>query len=756
MPFFQKAEQVYPFELKEEMNISLLFVQDFLKEDNMTLTIAGNSAYQIFLNGKLICYGPSRAAHHVYRVDNLRLEKLDDKNRLVILLAGYNCCSFDRVLEPPFLSAELSSDGAPFFWTGRDFSCYRFTSRLQKVSRFSYQRCFSESYVYHDSLQAFRYGEKVNYPRLKASALQEGRYLDKGVAFPNLAFEPFTPCESGIVACDPKKKVYEDRYMVTEYLKIFPKNTWEANPNDEISRLNYLKERGVSKDCREDSFLTFKHSGAKTGFISFKAKVIKKARVYVVFDEIDSTANLRDPVGIIFYRNTTQNIISYDLAEGDYDLLSFEPYTAQYIRFIVMDGEVEFSQAGMVLLENKEAQKVAFNLENKKIEAVLKAAKETLAQNSVDILTDCPSRERAGWLCDSYFSGRAEKLLTGQNRVERNFLENFADYSSNGDIPQGMLPMCYPGDFKDHTYIPNWAMFYVLELDSYLARNDDEALKEKSRQNIVNLLEFLKKYENENGLLENLESWVFVEWSKENDPESIKGVNFPSNMLYGAMLMAAGRLLNLPELIAKGRKVEQTVDKLSFDGKFYHDNAIRDKKGDLHVTDRIGETTQYYAFYFKAADKKKREKLFQILLTQFGPLRDSKKTYPSVYPSNVFIGDYLRLEIMKENGLFKEVEDETINYFYKMASLTGTLWEHDSSFASLNHGFTSYIFNLIFSSLTGIVYIDYLKKEISIKKIKANESFAFKLPLSNDFLEVNSNGKQIIFILPEEYKIIKV
>ena len=28
---------------------------------------------------------------------------------------------------------------------------------------------------------------------------------------------------------------------------------------------------------------------------------------------------------------------------------------------------------------------------------------------------DCPSRERAGWLCDSYFTAKTEYVLTGTN-----------------------------------------------------------------------------------------------------------------------------------------------------------------------------------------------------------------------------------------------------------------------------------------------------------------------------------------------------
>ena len=35
----------------------------------------------------------------------------------------------------------------------------------------------------------------------------------------------------------------------------------------------------------------------------------------------------------------------------------------------------------------------------------------TFAHNAVDLYSDCPSRERAGWLCDSYFSAKTEYCL---------------------------------------------------------------------------------------------------------------------------------------------------------------------------------------------------------------------------------------------------------------------------------------------------------------------------------------------------------
>ncbi|MEI7580140.1 MAG: hypothetical protein WCJ58_09020, partial [bacterium] len=74
------------------------------------------------------------------------------------------------------------------------------------------------------------------------------------------------------------------------------------------------------------------------------------------------------------------------------------------------------------------------------------------------------------------------------------------------------------------------------------------------------------------GLLEKLESWVFVEWSKAN--ELTQDVNYPTNMLYSAMLAATGRLYKDSNLINKANKLKDTICEKSFNGTFFTDNAI--------------------------------------------------------------------------------------------------------------------------------------------------------------------------------------
>src|SRR5690606_29121948 len=120
----------------------------------------------------------------------------------------------------------------------------------------------------------------------------------------------------------------------------------------------------------------------------------------------------------------------------------------------------------------------------------------------------------------------------------------------------------------------------------------DAELVQALKPRVMGLLTFLKTLENEDGLLEKLPSWVFVEWSKA--AEFTQDVSYPSNMLYAGTLQAAGELYNDDALLNRAKAVRETIRKQSFDGEFFVDNAVR-KDGKLEVTGNHSEVCQYYA-----------------------------------------------------------------------------------------------------------------------------------------------------------------
>ena len=73
-------------------------------------------------------------------------------------------------------------------------------------------------------------------------------------------------------------------------------------------------------------------------------------------------------------------------------------------------------------------------------------------------------------------------------------------------------------------------MWFIIQIDDYALRGGDPLLVARLKPRIEKLLEYFTRFENKDGLLEKLDSWIFVEWSKANS--FVLDVNYPTNMLY--------------------------------------------------------------------------------------------------------------------------------------------------------------------------------------------------------------------------------
>jgi alpha-L-rhamnosidase len=273
--------------------------------------------------------------------------------------------------------------------------------------------------------------------------------------------------------------------------------------------------------------------------------------------------------------------------------------------------------------------------------------------------------------------------------------------------------MCYPADHNDGVYIPNWSLWFVLELEEYLVRSGDRELVDALRPRVLHLFEFFKQFKNSDGLLEKLPSWVFVEWSKAND--FVQDVNFPSNMLFARALEAAGKLYGLPDFINEAQNLREKIRKQAFDGQFFVDNAIR-KNGQLEITRNRSEVCQYFAFYFDVATPQTHAELWQRLTHEFGPQRKQTKAYPEIHPANAFVGNVLRLELLSRYGLCQQLLDESLAYQLYMADRTGTLWENDGAYASCNHGFASHGgVHSLYRDVLGLRQVDTVNKKVALR-----------------------------------------
>lgn len=676
---FKNADRIWLKGLTKEINIQARFNAEFVIPENARLYITGATFYKVYLDGALIHHGPAPTATGFARVDVVDLPKSAGKRMLSIEVAGYACNSYAAVNQESYIIAEVVSEGEVVAYTGRDFIAYRVASHEQKTLRYSGQRHFSE--IWNLSLR-----DEEHEIEILSNSIT---YLERRAPMPTLEKEwQYTAFCKGkfTLPADFDEKNLDKASAIQSkpsyYRTIFPVEEIKKFPTSFIAAADYnIREDRCEMPSvmSEGEFAVFECERNSSGIIHLNYIAPRGARIIIAFDELYTDGRFPNRMNI-------SNAVEVT-GEGDISFENFEIYGFKYYAVFVASGEIEIKDIYKIKVYHAPGNIPALNTDDEELLEIYEAALESYRSNSLGIFTDCPTRERAGWLCDSYYISRGSYKITGNTLIEQDFLENFIIHGCK-DIPAGMLPMCYPAEHPSGMFIPQWSLWFILELLEYLERNPS-ADKAVFRDTVDGLLGFFKKYENEYLLLEDLPKWNFVEWSKAND--WCEGVNFPTNMLYAAALEAVYKLYGDEKLAEKAAKIRNTVCEMSFDGKFFHDQALR-TGGKLTVNEHISETCQYYAFYFGTADTDKYAELKERLLTEFG---SKSEKYPEIEKANAFMGICLRMDLLlaweKREMLIEEIK----GYFLHMARLTGTLWEHRDIAASLNHGFPSYVAALL-------------------------------------------------------------
>ncbi|MBN1917927.1 MAG: hypothetical protein JW889_08475 [Verrucomicrobia bacterium] len=720
---FLAAKPIWPSGRERERNLFVGFraVVEPLGDAPVILHLTAASLYRASVNGRFAGYGPARGPHGFFRVDDWDLTPhlSEGKNVIAVEVAGYSVNGFYTLDVPSFLQAEIVLGDRVVAATGRDgFEARILSERVQRVQRYSFMRAFIEAYRLTPGHDAWRASPDVEMNAVECVEQPATHgLLPRGVSYP--CFDVRVPMRhisrgtlrTGVAV----ETLWRDRALtaIGPKLKGYTEDEVEFVLSTELQSLRNATPQAIHRvgapadtiELETNAYHILDFGTNLTGFLGATVTCRTPARFLITFDEclVDGEVD--------FKRLGCVNAIQCELQPGTYGVESFEAYTLRYAKLFVPQGECVVENVHLREYTNPDVWGAQFSCSDPRLNRIFEAGRETFRQNAVDVFTDCPSRERGGYLCDSFFTARVERVLTGATRVEHAFFEDYLLPARFEFLPDGMLPMCYPADHNDGVCIPNWALWFVVQLEEYLARSGDRVMVDALRARVLRLFDYFRPFLNGDGLLENLENWVFIEWSKAN--EFVRDVSYPTNMLYAAARAAAGRMCGRPDLVENAAAIRRTIREQSFDGEFFVDNAVRES-GVLRPTRNRTETCQYYAFFFDVADPATHAALWKTLCDEFGPNR-AEGAHPDIHPSNAFIGLMLRSELLSRYGRTQQLLDEAITWLLPQAERTGTLWEHVHAEASCNHGFASHIVHTLYRDALGLSQLDTAAKRITLR-----------------------------------------
>ena len=672
---FNKALPVWEEGKEKEPNTNLIFRAVFNKGEDTLLRIAGQMHYVVRINGKLLFEGPARCAAGWNRADEFRLDSWLDENENILSVAveGLYATGFSAVRQPSFLCAEIEQDGKIIAATGvSGFEAIRYNERIKKTQRYSYQRPFSEAYHFDGTAEKFMRDIKFKADRVSLKVTENKRFITRNVPFPLYTAAELEKIQTMGCGYDEKAPIkFKDRSLteVNEFWTAVKKDELDICASDIADRLVFGQDGS--------NYSLYDAKQEYTGIIEADIAVSEDARIVILFDEV-----LEDGA-INFARLQCCNSIVCDFKKGKYNFSTLQLYSARYIGIAVIRGKATAENIRIRRVEYPDNLVRTKKFSDGNIQKIFNAGRETFKQNAVDILMDCPSRERAGWLYDSTFISRAEYAFTGKSIVTKNYLENFIIAEEYPLIPENMIPGCYPADNDGgnpaNGYILNCALWFVIQLKDYFDFSHDNELIDGAKDKVYGVLKFFKQFFNDDGLIARTRGWVFIEHSGANRFQ--QDISYPLNMLFCCAQKKAGELYNDSSLVSKSEEMKKKITEKSFDGHFFVDNAVY-RDGVPVNTENHSEHCQYGAFFFGIADREHFSELWDELMKT---TEDTK----GLVPTAMWSGKTLRIQLLAANGMFEKAKESVEAYCLHMALRTGTLWEFDNSSASCCHGFES-------------------------------------------------------------------
>jgi alpha-L-rhamnosidase len=199
---------------------------------------------------------------------------------------------------------------------------------------------------------------------------------------------------------------------------------------------------------------------------------------------------------------------------GEVDCLEPFDYKAfRYVELLAPAGVIKpESFRGVVRHYPFDETKCSFDSSAPLLNQIWDICKNAVKYGAQEVFVDCPSREKGQYLGDFTVTGHSHLYLSGDLRLYKKALQDFA---LSARICPGLMAVA-PGSFMQE--IADFSLQWPMQLLRYYQHSGDLKFLKKMAPTAENIIQYFKKYQRADGLLENVkEKWNLVDW-----PENLR------------------------------------------------------------------------------------------------------------------------------------------------------------------------------------------------------------------------------------------
>ena len=529
-----------------------------------------------------------------------------------------------------------------------------------------------------------------------------------------------------ILFADLKDGEVVDNRKVVSFEKYAKEGSYDGlltcSNNTHVVEIEHNKPIKIIKS--KTNKVTLEYQNNVAGYMSFKVNAHEGDKVHIVMGEMldeNDDVTLKNVQCVRKGKKTPLQEITFICREGLNEYKSRFFYGGFKYATVETSIDVDYQEFKQVAICTEMKETATFNCSHELVNIFYQNTIRSLKANSVDIPTDCPTRERMGWTGDSQIIFNTASYLFNYGAFARKHLRDVFDrQNKNGRLPQ-IAPYSAEDWFMDvMNGSVGWADVGVLmPYRMYLKYGDINILKEHYDDMVRYAKFMIKRCGPAKGLYalyakplhlskENKKYGVntgqsYGEWAEPNDVKAFVWTDFAEphpeeSMAYTSyvlsLMVKISELLNRNEDIALFKEYSEGVKKA-------YQELVSKPKFTLD-TNRQAKLVRPLYMNLLTDEQKEFAKKRLIEALDFYDWR-----LGTGFLSTPFILSVLA-DINPEYA-YKLLENEKMpGWLYMAIHNTGTIWEgwegpnSQSGIASLNHYSKGAMVEWLFSDMLGI------------------------------------------------------